>query len=230
MRATTKPVCVDAVLRAERASRRDAENPFARVVRETSLSTIITDPSGVDNPIVFANPAFCRLTGYRVGEVLGRNCRFLQGADTDAAAVAQIGAALRAQVPIEIDILNHRKNGTAFWNRLLIAPVYADSGSLAYFFASQIDVTAKRGAAGEKLQAALQERQRVKAALEHLHAVEAICHLAGGIAYNFDNLLGGIRGSLETLQHDIALAVGVRPVRKGPIRGRSASLYSARTE
>jgi PAS domain S-box-containing protein len=223
MTANIKPTRsepANASFRPPRPARRDRANPFATIVGETIIPTIITDPSGVDNPIVFANPAFCRLTGYRLAEILGRNCRFLQGPGTDPATLTRIAASLRARQPIEVDIRNYRKNGTPFLNRLLIAPVHTRTGALAYFFATQIDVTDEHDAAHDKLQAALNERGRVKAALEHLHAIESICLLGGGIAHNFRNLLGGIRGSLASLQRDIAVAV----------KDRSATSCSTRTE
>ncbi|RYE61577.1 MAG: PAS domain-containing protein, partial [Oxalobacteraceae bacterium] len=105
---------------------------------------IITDPRQPDNPIVFANNAFCRMTGYSAAEIIGRNCRFLQGSETDQAAVARIRDALASARQIEVDIRNHRKNGQPFWNRLLISPVHDATGQLAYFFASQLDVTFER--------------------------------------------------------------------------------------
>jgi PAS domain S-box-containing protein len=119
-------------------------DPFVAAVRATRMPMIITDPRLPDNPIVFANESFCRLTGYARGEILGRNCRFLQGPETDRAAVARIRNAVAAATSIEIDIRNHRKDGTAFWNRLLMAPVRDADGNLAYFFASQVDVTIER--------------------------------------------------------------------------------------
>jgi PAS domain S-box-containing protein len=206
--------------RPPRLARRDPANPYTAIVRETAIPTIITDPSGVDNPIVFANPAFSRMTGYRLADILGRNCRFLQGPGTDPVAVSRISTSLRAHQPIEIEIRNYRKNGSSFLNRLLIAPVHTKTGALAYFFGTQIDVTHEYDTVGDTIRSALDERGRVKAALEHLHAIESICLLAGGIANNFDNLLGGIRGSLESLQRDIAVAV----------RDRSATPCSTQTE
>ena len=119
-------------------------DPFAAAVRATRMPMIVTDPRQPDNPMVFVNDSFCRLTGYPREELLGRNCRFLQGPDTDPAAVAQIRQAVQDQVPIEIDIRNHRRNGELFWNRLLMAPVRDVTGQVAYFFASQVDVTLER--------------------------------------------------------------------------------------
>ena len=118
-------------------------DPFAAAVRATRMPMLITDPSQPDNPIVFVNDAFFKLTGYTREETLGRNCRFLQGPATNTDDVARVKAAIKDQVTIEIDLLNYRKDGTTFWNRLLISPVFND-GELTYFFASQFDVTPER--------------------------------------------------------------------------------------
>ncbi|WP_043363645.1 PAS domain-containing protein [Belnapia sp. F-4-1] len=119
-------------------------DPFVSAVRATRMPMIITNPRLPDNPVVFANDAFIRLSGYRREEILGRNCRFLQGPESDPRTVRRIHDAIAAREPIEIDIRNHRKDGSAFWNRLLIAPVRDAAGTLAYFFASQLDVTPER--------------------------------------------------------------------------------------
>jgi PAS domain S-box-containing protein len=119
-------------------------DPFVAAVRATRMPMIITNPRLADNPVVFANNAFCRLAGYTREEILGRNCRFLQGPETEPAAIRRIREAVQRAEPIEIDIRNHRKDGEPFWNRLLMAPVYDTKGVLAYFFASQVDVTIER--------------------------------------------------------------------------------------
>ncbi len=119
-------------------------DPFVSAVRATRMPMIITNPRIDDNPVVFANDAFCRLTGYARAEIVGRNCRFLQGLETDRQTVERIREAVSRVEPLEIDVRNHRKNGEPFWNRLLLAPVRDGSGKLAYFFASQVDVTLER--------------------------------------------------------------------------------------
>ncbi len=119
-------------------------DPFAAAVRASSIPTVIADARQPDRPLVFVNDAFCRLTGYAREEVLGRNCRFLQGPATDPATVARIQAAVAAAEPLAIDIRNHRKNGEPFWNRLMLAPVWDAAGALAYYLASQVDVTLER--------------------------------------------------------------------------------------
>ncbi|MEJ8856096.1 PAS domain-containing protein [Variovorax robiniae] len=122
----------------------DGTDPFVAAVRATRMPMVITDPRQPDNPIVFVNDAFCRLSGYERAEILGRNCRFLQGPGTDREAVRQIREAIEARRSVQLDLLNFRKNGEAFWNRLLLGPVTGPDGEVAYFFASQVDVTLER--------------------------------------------------------------------------------------
>jgi len=119
-------------------------DPFAAAVRATRMPMLITDPRQDDNPIVFANSSFSKLTGFQNHEIVGRNCRFLQGPQTDRAAISKIRAAIAERRPIELELLNYRKDGSTFWNRLLVSPVFDDDGALTYFFASQFDVTLER--------------------------------------------------------------------------------------
>nr|WP_272210018.1 PAS domain S-box protein [Marinicella sp. W31]MDC2875870.1 PAS domain S-box protein [Marinicella sp. W31] len=121
-----------------------SNDPFAAAVRTTRMPMLITDPARPDNPVVFANDAFLLLTGYERDELLGRNCRFLQGPGTNSDDITKVRNAIARQEPIEIDLLNYRKDGSSFWNRVLISPVFDDQGKLTYFFASQFDVTPER--------------------------------------------------------------------------------------
>jgi PAS domain S-box-containing protein len=104
----------------------------------------IADARQPDRPLIYVNEGFERMTGYPVAEVLGRNCRFLQGPDSDTMAVAEIRAALREHRECVVEILNYRKDGTAFWNRLSITPVRDSSGEVTHFIGIQSDVTARR--------------------------------------------------------------------------------------
>ena len=119
-------------------------DPFSAAVRATRMPMVITNPRLPDNPIVFCNDSFCRLTGYARAEILGRNCRFLQGPGSDPATIQRLRDALAARAPLQVDLRNYRKDGEPFWNRLLMAPVFDEAGALAYFFASQVDVTIER--------------------------------------------------------------------------------------
>lgn len=139
-------------------------DPFAAAMRATRMSMLITDPRQPDNPIVYCNNSFLKLTGYGRDEVMGRNCRFLQGEETDAGAIDAIRAALRNRTDIAIDILNYRKDGTPFWNALYISPVIDESGELQFYFASQLDVTDRKDnemqvrAEKERFEQAVQDR------------------------------------------------------------------------
>ena len=116
-------------------------DPFAAAVRATRMPMIITDPRQHDNPIVFANTAFLNLSGYDRSEVIGRNCRFLQGPDTNRASVQLIREAVEAKRDIAVDLLNYRKDGTSFWNALYLSPVRSAAGEMQFYFASQLDIT-----------------------------------------------------------------------------------------
>ncbi|MCL6653737.1 PAS domain-containing protein [Agrobacterium rubi] len=118
-----------------------SEDPFAAAFKATRMPMLITDPRQDDNPIIFCNHAFSELTGYPLDELVGRNCRFLQGPDTDPAAVAKIRSAVTEHYDLSIDILNYRKDGSTFWNALFVSPVRDESGEVIYFFASQLDFT-----------------------------------------------------------------------------------------
>ncbi|MBJ6123359.1 PAS domain-containing protein [Sphingomonas mollis] len=119
-------------------------DPFSAAVRATRMPMVITDPNQDDNPIVFVNGAFSKLTGFAENEILGRNCRFLQGPDTDREDVARLRDAITRRRSIELELLNYRKDGTTFWNRVLVSPVFDEEGHVTYFFASQFDVTMER--------------------------------------------------------------------------------------
>lgn len=110
---------------------------------EREKSVLITDPSRPDNPIIYVSEAFETQTGYAPKEVLGRNCRFLQGTKTDPKAAHAIREALAAQTEITIDILNYRKDGTQFWNRLRIRPLFDDTGRLLYYVGAQNPIPAE---------------------------------------------------------------------------------------
>ncbi len=111
----------------------------------TSINgVVITSPNQEDNPIIYCNPAFLRITGYELEEVLGRNCRFLQGADTDKEALAQIRAGIASRRKINITLLNYRKDGQSFWNELKISPMFAESGELLHFVGVLTDITERQ--------------------------------------------------------------------------------------
>ena len=133
-------------------------------------------------PLVFVNEAFQRMTGYAADEILGRNCRFLQGPDTDPAAIDLVRTALATQEDVAVELINYKKDGTPFWNALYLSPVFDGQGELIYFFASQLDVTRRREA-----EAVLQQSRRM----------EALGSMASGVAHEFNNLMTIVVGSTQ---------------------------------
>ena len=104
----------------------------------------IADATDPEFPLIYVNPAFERMTGFSRTEALGRNCRFLQGPETDQVAVEKIRAALSDNREIDIVIQNTRKDGTAFWNHLFIAPVPNELGRVENFIGILNDITQQK--------------------------------------------------------------------------------------
>ena len=140
------------------------DDPFAAAIRATRVAMIVTDARQPDQPILFVNDAFVTLTGYERDEVIGRNCRFLQGPLTDRDTVENIRLAVDEGKDAAVDILNYRKDGAPFWNALFISPVRNKDGEIIYFFGSQLDITGRKQAEiqlrdrRDGLQAAVEER------------------------------------------------------------------------
>ncbi len=102
-----------------------------------SISVLLTDPRQRDNPIIYVNDAFERMTGYSRAAAIGHNCRFLQGEGTDKRDVDMIRKAISEKRDVSVDILNYRANGAPFLNRLIIAPILGDDGQPMFFLGIQ---------------------------------------------------------------------------------------------
>ncbi|MCJ2044802.1 PAS domain-containing protein [Methylobacterium sp. J-078] len=157
---------------------------FFASVAASRMPMVVSDPRQPDNPIIVANDAFLAMTGYGRDEVLDRNCRFLQGPETDRAVVHDLARAIAARENVATEIVNYRKDGTPFWNALFVSPIYDADGTLVYFFASQLDVSRRRDA---------------EEALGQAQKMEALGQLTGGIAHDFNNLLQVIVGYVDIL-------------------------------
>lgn len=149
-----------------------------QAIQAASQGILITDNTQPDNPIVYSSPGFERMTGYKAAEILGKNCRFLRGKDTDPAAVKQLRDAIHEGRPCAVELLNYRKDGTPFWNALTIAPVQP-KGQITHFVGVQTDVT---------------ERRKLEEQYRQAQKMEAVGLLAGGVAHDFNNLLTVITG------------------------------------
>ncbi|WP_338740113.1 PAS domain-containing sensor histidine kinase [Haloplanus salilacus] len=112
-----------------------------RTVTNATIGITIADPSQPDNPLIYVNDGFCELTGYSRDEILGQNCRFLQGDATREEPVAQMRTAIEAKEPVTVELRNYRKEGAMFWNRVTIVPIRAESGAVTSYLGYQEDVT-----------------------------------------------------------------------------------------
>jgi diguanylate cyclase (GGDEF)-like protein/PAS domain S-box-containing protein len=117
---------------------------WERAIESSVNAILITDAEVPGNPLIYANPAFERITGYSQEEALGRNCSFLQNEDTDQPAVEELRQAIREQREGRVLLRNYRKDGSLFWNELLIAPVRDESGKITHFVGIQNDVTERK--------------------------------------------------------------------------------------
>ncbi len=134
-----------------------------RAVAASSNGILITDPKLPDNPIVYVNPAFEKISGYAVDEVMGRNCRFLQGDERDQPALDELRAALREGRECRVVLRNYRKDGTLFWNELYVSPVHDEGGRLTNYVGVQNDITERR-----RIEEVLREsEERFRATFEH---------------------------------------------------------------
>lgn len=114
--------------------------PLSSMIANSAVAAVISNPRLPDNPIVECNAAFEALTGYSRDEIIGRNCRFLAGPQTEPGLTAQIVEAVRERRPVLVEILNYKKNGTPFRNAVLVAPIFDAKGELEYFLGSQMEV------------------------------------------------------------------------------------------
>ncbi len=114
---------------------------FAAVVDALPYGVVVADTLRPDNPIVFANAAFSLLSGHSAKEIVGRNCRLLQGPDTDRAVVAELAEAVRRGEPIRREVLNYTKEGRTFWNEIFLRPLIDATGRLTGFVGTQRDLT-----------------------------------------------------------------------------------------
>ncbi|MGD6818342.1 PAS domain-containing protein [Metabacillus sp. 113a] len=115
-----------------------------KALDSSQTGIIITDPAAKENPIVYMSKGFTDVTGYKEDEVIGKNCRFLQGEKTDQKEVDKIRTAVREKSSVSVTLLNYKKDGSQFYNQLNIDPIYLEDEDLYYFIGVQKDVTMEK--------------------------------------------------------------------------------------
>lgn len=121
------------------------QNQFIKAaIDHVGVGVVITDPEQEDNPMIYCNQGFRDLTGYESEEILGRNCRFLQGDDTTDVSVEKLRNGIDQEEVVTVEIKNYKKDGTPFWNELQIFPVFIEQMAQKYFVGVQKDVTQRR--------------------------------------------------------------------------------------
>ena len=127
---------------------RSDRHPVLDSIRFSPIATVVSDPTQADNPLIAVNAAFCALTGYTEAEVIGRNCRFLRGPDTENGQTEKLRTAVYGQHSALAELINYRKDGSPFRNAVMIAPLFDDDGNLELFVGSQIEVLPEEGSIG----------------------------------------------------------------------------------
>jgi PAS domain S-box-containing protein len=128
----------------ERANREAELRRKTRAIEAAPVGIVITDPGRPDNPMTYVNQGFVDITGYSKAESVGRNCRFLQGEDTDPEATDRMREAIDNDESVTVELRNYRADGTEFWNRVTIAPVEDDDGTVTNFVGFQEDITEQK--------------------------------------------------------------------------------------
>lgn len=152
------------------------------VLDKAPFGVLIADPASPDLPVVYANEAFSRITGYSAAEVIGRNCRFLQGPETDAQTVAQIRVALAEGRGSEVELVNYRRDGRRFCNRLLLFPCFNRDHELISWVGCIYDIT--------EFKLANEEKNRLAAQLQESMKLESLGLTIAGIAHDLNTPIG----------------------------------------
>jgi len=153
----------------ERRERETRLRLYERALDEAIQGVTIADAQQDDMPIIYANQAFTRVTGYDVAEVIGRNCRFMQGPETEEATVDRIREAIAAEEPVAVEIRNYRPDGTMFWNALDISPIRDADGDVTHYIGLQRDVTERK----ERERALERYETVVKTAADGIYVLDA---------------------------------------------------------
>ena len=176
----------------------------------SSNGIVIADMQQPKEPLIFVNPAFEAMTGYAAAEIIGHNCRCLQGAASDQQAIQQLRTAIKAGVGCTVTLQNYRKDGSLFWNQLTISPIYDADRRITHYVGIQTDVSDRQRIEAERQQAVaqlsqqtndlettLQELQRTQGQLVQSEKMSSLGQLVAGVAHEINNPVSFIYGNLE---------------------------------
>lgn len=171
-----------------------------QAIQSVANSIIITDATQPDNPIIHCNPAFEKMTGYGGEEIMGKSCRILYGPETDPETIKRIAHAQSRGKHITAVMRNYRKDGTPFWNRMMISPVLDINSRVTHFIGVSEDVTEQRKAE-EMMLAAKAATDEANAELAR--AARLKDEFLASMSHELRTPLNGILGLTESLQEDI---------------------------
>ncbi|MBX0287040.1 PAS domain S-box protein [Haloarcula salinisoli] len=177
----------------ERKERESELRLRTRAMDAAEVPITMADATARDNPIVYANDAFETVTGYSKGQIIGNNCRILQGPGTDDEGVRTLREGIDAQRPVTAQILNYRRDGTPFWNRITVTPIADDTGTVTHYLGFQQDVT---------------EQQRITRLVELLNRV---------LRHNLRNELTVIEGYTDFI-HESPEGMDIQAKIRRPLR------------
>lgn len=156
---------------------------FRHALDHTNVGLIITDPSLPNHPIIFVNQGFINMTGYAANEVVGKNCRFLQGDKTDSHTTTAIRQAIDQKKSITIQVYNYKKDGTGIWNELTIDPMWIEEEKKHYFVGVQKDVTIQKEQE-RQLKETLDDMERLSTPIVPINKEISVLPLIGSIKHS----------------------------------------------
>lgn len=192
---------------------------LVQAIEASPLGVSVADATKPDQPLTYVNSAFCRITGYEIDETIGKNCRFLQGKDTEKAPIKDLRESIGRAEERQVEFINYTKSGEAFWNSLYISPVFNDKRELVAYVGIMEDVTARKNnekaleLSHQLTSKALADLREQKFALDQ-HSIVAITNTRGDITfanqkfsdisgYEIDELIGRNHRMLNSGTHDI---------------------------